>query len=151
MQFHYRTTTIKISRGSTRVQHDRIPTYIPTNSLINSINRSPRCALACLLMKLRLGVSNSVLASILGIDNKRKVSDIMHSVRTALIRYFVPNYLGLAHITRQEVIKKHTSPIATRLLSENRNPCILVLDGTYLYIQVRFIFDCFLILNIFLL
>ena len=137
--------------GFTRAQHDRILTYIPTNSLRNSINRSPRFALACLLMKLRLGVSNSVLASILGIDNKRKVSDIMHSVRTALIRYFVPYYLDLAHITRQEIIEKHTSPIATRLLGENRNPCILVVDRTYLYIQVRFIFDCFLILNIFLL
>ena len=127
--------------GFTRAQYDRILTYIPTTSLRNSINRSPRCALACLLMKLRLGVSNSVLASILGIDNKRKVSDIVHSTRTALMRYFVPHYLGLAHITRQEVINSHTSSIANRLLSENQNSCILVVDGTYLYIQVRVIFD----------
>ena len=76
----------------------------------------------------------------LGIDNKRKVGDIVHGTRLALVKYFVPHYLGLAHISRQEIIKKHTSPIAARLLTENRNPCILVLDGTYLYIQVRLVF-----------
>ena len=122
--------------GFTRAQHDRVLSYIPATALKNSMNRSPRCALACLLIKLRLGVSNSVLASMLGINNKRKISDIIHSTRHALVKYFVPHYIGLAHITRQEVINKHTSSIATRLLTENRNPCILVLDGTYLHIQV---------------
>ena len=51
----------------------------------------------------------------------------------------MPHFLGLAHLTRQDVIDKHTSPIASRLLTEGRDPCILVLDGTYLYIQVRYI------------
>ncbi|CAF2218429.1 unnamed protein product [Rotaria magnacalcarata] len=126
--------------GFTRTQHDHVLSYIPASALKTSINRSPRCAIACLLMKLRLGVSNSVLASMLGIDNKRKVTDIIHSTSAALIKYFVPHYLGLAHINREEIIKKHTSSIATRLLTENRNPCILVLDGTYLYIQVQLSF-----------
>ncbi|CAF5166517.1 unnamed protein product, partial [Rotaria magnacalcarata] len=119
----------------TRTQHDRVLSYIPVSALKTSINRSPRCVIACLLMKLRLGASNSVLASMLGIDNKRKVTDIMHSTSATLVKYFVPHYLGLAHINREEIIKNHTSSIATRLLTENRNPCILVLDGTYLYIQ----------------
>ena len=48
----------------TRAQRDEILTNILTTSLRNFINRSPRCALACLLMKLRLGVSNCALASI---------------------------------------------------------------------------------------
>ena len=85
----------------------------------------------------------------LGIDHKRKVSDTIHSARMALMKFFVPHYLGLKHMTRQEVIQKHTSNIATQLLTENRNPCILVLDGTYLYIQVRSIFHIFRILHIF--
>jgi len=131
--------------GFTRAQHDHILTYIPSNALKNSINRSPRTAIACLLMKLKLGLSNSVLASMLGIDNKRKMSDIIQSARLALSQYFVPHYIGLTHISRQEVIQKHTSYIATRLLTENRNPCILVLDGTYFYIQVT----CFSIYFIF--
>ena len=142
-------TDYKNLTGFTRAQHDRVLSYIPSTALKNSINRSPRCTLACLLMKLRLDLSNSVLASMLGIDNKRKVSDIIHSARMALMKFFVPHYLGLKHITRQEVIQKHTSNIATQLLTENRNPCILVLDGTYLYIQVRSIFHIFRILHIF--
>jgi hypothetical protein len=104
--------------GFTRAQHDRVLAYIPPTAVRNSINRSLRCALACLLIKLRLGVSNSVLASMLGINNKRKVSDIIHSARHALVKYFVPHYIGLAHITREEVIKKHTSSIASRLLTK---------------------------------
>ena len=134
--------------GFTRAQHDRVLAYIPTTALKNSINRSPGCTLACLLIKLRLGVSNSVIAAMLGIDNKHKVTDNIHSARFALAKHFVPHYFGLAHITRQEVINKHTSSIATGLLTENRNPCILLLDGTYLYIQVRLIFyiSCILIL-----
>ncbi|CAF4616697.1 unnamed protein product [Rotaria socialis] len=126
--------------GFTRTQHDRVLSYIPASALKTSINRSPRCAIACLLMKLRLALSNSVLASMLGIDNKRKVTDIIHSTSAALVKYFVLHYLGLAHINREEIIKKHTSSIATRLLTENRNPCILVPDGTYLYIQVQLSF-----------
>ena len=84
-------------------------------------------------MKLRLGVSNSVLASILGINNKRKVSDIVHSTRTALMRYFVPTLSRSCTYSRQEVTNNHTSSIANRLLSENQNPCILVVDGTYIF------------------
>lgn len=135
--------------GFTRAQHDLILSHIPSSALKNSINRSPRCAVACLLMKLKLGLSNSVLASMLGIDNKRKVSDIIYSARLTLSKYFVPNYLGLAHISRQEIIQKHTSPIAARLLTENRNPCVLVLDGTYFYIQVTLIFHSLCIFNTF--
>ena len=142
-------TDYKNLTGFTRAQHDRVLLYIPSTALKNSINRSPRCALACLLIKLRLSLSNSVLASMLGIDNKRKVSDIIHSACMALMKLFVPHYLGLKHITGQEVIQKHTSNIATQLPTENRNPCILVLDGTYLYIQVRSIFHIFHILHIF--
>ncbi|CAF4605578.1 unnamed protein product, partial [Rotaria socialis] len=87
--------------GFTRTQHDHVLSYIPAGALKTSINRSPHCVITCLLMKLRLGVSNSVLASMLGIDNKRKVTDIIHSTSAALVKYFVPHYLGLAHINRE--------------------------------------------------
>ena len=45
--------------------------------------------------------------------------------------------LGLDHLTREDIIDKQTSQIASRLLDEGRHPCILLPDGTYLYIQVR--------------
>lgn len=123
--------------GFTRVQHTYILSYIPPTALKNSTTRSARSALACLLMKLKLGLSNSVLASMVGVGDKRKMSHIISSARVALTQHFVPRHLGLDHLTRQDVINKHTSPIASRLLTEGRDPCILVLDGTYLYIQVK--------------
>jgi hypothetical protein len=124
--------------GFTRAQHTRILSYIPPTALKNSVTRSARSALACLLMKLKLGLSNSVLASMVGISDKRQMSHIISSARVALAQHFVPHHLGLDHLTRQDVIDKHTSPIASRLLTEGRDPCILVLDGTYLYIQVKY-------------
>ena len=125
--------------GFTHAQHSHILSYIPATSLRNSVTRSARSALAYLLMKLKLGLSNSVLASLIGIDNKRQMGRIISNAWVALVQNFVPHYLGLAHLTRQNVIDNHTSPIANRLLTESRDPCILVLDGTYLYIQVRYI------------
>ncbi|CAF4618720.1 unnamed protein product, partial [Rotaria magnacalcarata] len=121
--------------GFTRAQHAHILSHIPPTSLKNSATRSARSALAYLLMKLKLGLSDSVLASMVGVDSKRQMSRIISEARVAVTKHFVPRYLGLAHLTRQDVIDKHTSPIANRLLTEGRDPCILVLDGTYLYIQ----------------
>ena len=125
--------------GFTRAQHNHVLSYILATALKNSVTRSLGSALAYLLMKLKLGLSNSVLASLVGVNNKRQMSRIISNARVALVQHFMPHFLDLAHLTRQDVIDKHTSPIASRLLTEGRDPCILVLDGTYLYIQVRYI------------
>ena len=131
------TDCVKLT-GFTRTQHTQILSHIPPGAVKNSITRSVRSALAYLLMKLKLGLSNSILASMVDIDSKRQMGRIMSGVRMALTQHFVPRYLGLAHVIRQDVINKHTSPIASRLLAEDRDQCILVLDGTYLDIQVDF-------------
>ena len=53
------------------------------------------------------------------------------------MRDFVPNNLGFKHITREEVIQNHTRQLAKDLLTNDitSDPAILVLDGTYVYIQ----------------
>ena len=89
-------------------------------------------------MKLKLCLSDSALASITGVNSKRQISCIISSARVALAQHFVFVYLGLSHITRQDIINKHTSSIVSRLLAEGRDSCILILDGTYLYIQVSY-------------
>lgn len=51
---------------------------------------------------------------------------------------FVPHNLGFGHISREDVIAKHTRPLAQELFSSglaNSIPALLVLDGTYIYIQ----------------
>ena len=47
----------------------------------------------------------------------------------------MPFYLGFSHISREDVINKHTRNLAQLLFTENKEQVILVLDGTYIYIQ----------------
>ncbi|XP_056002470.1 uncharacterized protein LOC125653135 [Ostrea edulis] len=50
---------------------------------------------------------------------------------------FVPHNLGFQHISREDVIQKHTRELARNLLTSGftTDPAILVLDGSYVYIQ----------------
>jgi hypothetical protein len=58
------------------------------------------------------------------------------SAKNALMADFVPHNLGFSHISREDVIQHHTRPLAKELLcSMIDNPAILVLDGTYVYLQ----------------
>ena len=63
---------------------------------------------------------------------------------------FVPHNLGFNHITRQEIIDRHTSTIARQLMcGDETNKAIIVADGTYIYIQVNnpyFIFSKYYLL-----
>lgn len=64
------------------------------------------------------------------------MSRILDSASTALMKYFVPKHLGFDHIQRSELINHHTRPLAKILLGDNDpNKAILILDGTYCYIQ----------------
>ncbi|XP_052693754.1 uncharacterized protein LOC128172028 [Crassostrea angulata] len=59
-----------------------------------------------------------------------------HQATKALKSRFVPEFLGFPHIER-EVIESHTRPLAKELFTRTmtENPAILVLDGTYIYVQ----------------
>lgn len=49
---------------------------------------------------------------------------------------FVPQHLGFAHVSRDEIIQQHTRPLAQEMFSNiDSTSAILVLDGTYIYIQ----------------
>ena len=62
----------------------------------------------------------------------------MNSARQALSECFTPYNLGFNHITRREIIDNHTTTVARQLISDGgKDTAILVIDGTYIYIQVR--------------
>ena len=51
---------------------------------------------------------------------------------------FVPRNLGFNHINRREIIEQHTSRIARDLMCDGKSDkAIIVVDGTYVYIQVN--------------
>ena len=89
-----------------------------------------------MLVKLRLGLSHQVLATLLSLPDKRIVSCILESARNALMVYFVRKHLGFEHISRQDVIANHSRPLAKRLFTNpGDDAAILILDGTYIYVQ----------------
>ena len=98
-----------------RTDFDNLTSRIPSSALKNTHNRSARTAIACLLMKLRLGISHQVLATLLSLKGKHTVSHVIHSAHKAIVQYFVLYFLGLNHITRNEAIDLYTCPLASEL------------------------------------
>ncbi|XP_061196609.1 uncharacterized protein LOC133204881 [Saccostrea echinata] len=97
--------------------------------------RSIRTCIAILLMKLKSGLDNQMLATLFNMT-KFQIRRAVHSARRALMKDFVPRNLGFAHITRNDIIDSHTRPLAQQMFSTvGSTPAILVLDGTYIYIQ----------------
>ncbi|CAF5085800.1 unnamed protein product, partial [Rotaria sp. Silwood1] len=110
--------------------------HIPSPSLRQTSLRSARQSIGCLLVKLRLGLSNQTLASLFSLLDRRTVSRVIDSARTAIIKYFVPKYLGFSHLTRRELIDNHTRPLAKLLFDQpGEDKAIIILDGTYIYVQ----------------
>jgi len=104
-------------------------------SMRNSYVRSVRVALAVFLVKMRLGISNRVLATLFHLKNKRVVSRIVHAVTQALLKDFVPYHIGFEHIERETILKHHQTYIASKLMADKDDQVIVVMDGTYLYVQ----------------
>jgi hypothetical protein len=100
----------------------------------NTPSRSVKTTIGMFLLKLKSGMSNKLLSTIFGIGMS-SLRRAISSVRQAMMRSFVPLYLGLDSVTREDVLLKHTRPLAKELLQANNNEVILVLDGTYIYIQ----------------
>ena len=101
----------------------------------NSSVRSVRAALALFLVKMRLGMSNRVLSSLFRLQSKRVVSRIVHQVAEALLKDFVPYHLGFQHIDRETVLQHHQTSISSQLMTDHDDQVIIVMDGTYLFIQ----------------
>ena len=106
------------SRVLIRKDFDNLCSCLPPVSLRNTQNRTASTAVACLLMKLRLDISNQVLAALFSFLDKRTVARTIHSTRKALVRRFVPRFLGFEHISRKEVVNMHTRPLAAELLAD---------------------------------
>lgn len=98
-------------------------------------NRSIRTCIALLLVKLRTGMSNRLLSTLFNIG-KSGVRRAVATARKELNEHFTPYNIGFNHITREEVIDKHTRPLAQELFGNMNDPsAILVVDGTYIFIE----------------
>ena len=75
----------KIFKSLSKVQFDDLALHLSESMIRNSSNRSIRNALAILLTKLRLGLSNRVLAVLFQLPSTRVVSRSLESVRNELM------------------------------------------------------------------
>ncbi|CAF4680037.1 unnamed protein product [Rotaria magnacalcarata] len=57
-----------------------------------------------------------LLACMFQIADKRTVSRIINSARQAIVKSFVPDNLSFGHVTREDVIGRHTTTIARELM-----------------------------------
>ena len=91
--------------------------------------RSTRASLGIFLMKMKSGLSNKLISTLCNVS-KSSVHRAVASVRRCLMASFVPQYLGLQHITREAIISDHTRPLAQKLFcNDSTNQVVLVLDG----------------------
>ena len=128
----------RVLTSLSKSQFDDLIGQISPARIRNSSNRSIRTAVGILLCKLRLGLSNQLLAILFELPDKKTVSRTIESARTALISEFVPFNVGFNHISRREIIDQHTTTIAKQLMCDNDNDtAVLVIDSTYIYIQVK--------------
>lgn len=105
-----------------------------TPSLRNRSDR-PATTLGMYLTKIRTGQSDERLATKFQIS-RRTLERKLKTARECLTEDFVPRYLGLNHITGEEVVARNLG-IPTHIFrgSQTEPAAILVFDGTYIYLQ----------------
>ena len=114
-----------------------VETVSSSSDARNSSQRSIRTTIGIYLCKLRLGLSNRLLLIMFDLPDKRTVSRIINSARQALKVSFTPRNLRFGHVTRQCIIDQHTTTMSQQLMCDGgKDTAILVVDGTYIYIQV---------------
>jgi len=63
------------------------------------------------------------------------VSATMHAVKNACLATFVPNNLGVYHLSREDALKKHSIKFVNDVFEKPTNCLPLIIDGTYFYIE----------------
>lgn len=114
------------------------------NELLNCIPMlydhfpNPSVALSIFLVKLRTGDSNERLSTLFKMP-RSTLERKMNIVRNCLNVQFVPRYLGINHMSIQNVASRNrTIPegfFGDASMASNIKPAIVICDGTYVYVQ----------------
>ncbi len=97
-------------------------------------NRSKTTALALFLAKLRTGESDERLACLFNLSQS-VANQTISSVSEALSKDFLPNYMGISRLSRENIIS-HNTPVAKALFCEDKDDkTVVIYDSTYIYLQ----------------
>jgi hypothetical protein len=101
-------------------------------SLRASDNRSPAQVLATYLFRMRSGLDYKTIATLFSIEYFQSIANYCDQARKALLKDFVPNNLGVKHLTRNEWTAESTITVK-KLFNVDNNQLALIADGTYMY------------------
>jgi hypothetical protein len=87
----FTTHDYQVLTGLSLEQFNDLCSCIPKSSLYNTSNRISCMAIGALLMKLRLTLSHETLAVLLGLSDRKTVSNVLQSARAALMKHVVHN------------------------------------------------------------
>jgi hypothetical protein len=129
------TTQIAFLMRTTTVwQESQNISFHRLSSLRNSSVRSVESCLGILLVKLRTELPNSILSTLFSLT-KSQIQRSIHSAKNTMMSDYVPHHLGFSHIDHKTFVREHNTPLAKTLFTSNEKSAVLVLDGTYIYIQ----------------
>ena len=86
-------------------------------------------ALGVFLVKLKIGLSHRELGVLFEVP-ERAIDSRAIATRQALTTKFVPKFVGVQLLTREDVMLKHTTALARAILGPG---AIFIMDGTYIY------------------
>jgi hypothetical protein len=116
--------------GVTKNQFNSILRLTPS---LNNRSDIPATVLGIYLTKIRTGSPDERLATLFNMS-RRTLERKLKMARQCLTDDFVLHYLGLDHMTREEVVARNVS-IPAHIFGGDHDTAILVVDGTYLYVQ----------------
>jgi hypothetical protein len=124
--------------GWTKDVFDKMHTLLHnTSNMRSSKRRSIRQALFIFWTKLKVDCSFVHLASLMGLHHivakstaHCTMADAFASVQSSLTEHFVSDYLGLDHLTRDQMLEHHTVFSSAFCGADH---LVLIFDGTYFY------------------
>ncbi|CAC5378166.1 unnamed protein product [Mytilus coruscus] len=102
--------------GLTRNQFEAVANTV--TDLRKSEIRYVKTCLAILLVKLRTGLTNSILATLFSLEIHH-IQKETHAARSSLMKSFVPSFLGFQHMSHEKFTRDHTTPTARTLFADN--------------------------------
>ena len=117
----------------TKIQFDKMLDYLVPMG--NTSNGNKISALAMFWIKIKTGLSFGQICTLLNLEPTKQltcVATTIHSVSEQLAKYFVPEYLGVGSISRDEAMA-HGTIYAETFFRGDR--VITIWGGTYFYTQ----------------
>jgi len=81
-------------------------------------------------------MSQRLLAFLFRLPHQSFISKMIRNVTQEMTTRFIPQNIGLQHISRDDLMKFHMRPSYAKVLGLPATAFVAILDGTFLFIEV---------------